>query len=85
MAAIPDLATLEFKLSKRGFKRGDGTLHECETCKERAVLLYVIAGRAGGRDISLCQACGQARAWRSGAGFEERKEEPNFDLRAFLG
>ncbi len=83
--AIPDLATLEYKLAQRGFKRGDAVLHECETCKERALLRYVIAGRAGGRDISLCQACGQARAWRSVPGMEERQEEKNFDLRKFLG
>lgn len=83
--AIPDLSTLEYKLKQRGFKRGDGVLHACETCQERAVLQYVIAGRAGGRDISLCQACGKARAWRSGVGLEGRVEDTNFDLRVFLG
>ena len=82
---IEDLATLEYKLNKRGFRRGDGFLHECEGCKERAVLRYIIAGRAGGRDISLCQACGVARAWRSVPGLEDRQEEKDFDLRKFLG
>ena len=82
--AIADLSTLEYKLNKRGFKRGDGTLHECPTCNERAVLLYVITGRSGGRDISLCQACGVARSWRSPPGLDKRVEDADFDLRVFL-
>lgn len=83
--AIADLSTLEYKLQKRGFRRDDVLLHTCETCGEQAVLRYVIAGRSGGRDISLCQACGEARSWRSGAGLEQREEDLDFDLRAFLG
>ncbi|HEU0035060.1 MAG TPA: hypothetical protein VFQ53_30750 [Kofleriaceae bacterium] len=83
--AIPDLSTLEYKLQKRGFRRDDVLLHTCEKCGEQAVLSYVIAGRSGGRDISLCQACGDARSWRSGAGLEKREEDLDFDLRAFLG
>ena len=83
--AIPDLTTLEYKLSKRGFRRDDLLLHVCETCGEQAVLSYVIAGKSGGRDIKLCQACGHARSWRSVAGLEERAEDVGFDLRAFLG
>lgn len=83
--AISDLATLEYKLSKRGFRRDDLLLHDCETCGEHAVLSYVIAGKSGGRDIQLCQACGRARSWRSVAGLEERAEDVGFDLRAFLG
>jgi hypothetical protein len=81
---IDDLATLEYKLSKRGFRREDAYLHECTQCHEHAVLKYVVAGRTGGRDISLCQACGVAKSWRSGAGLEGREEDPGFDLRAFL-
>ena len=38
-----------------------------------------------GRDIWLCHACGATRSWRSVAGMNEREEDPNFDLRAFLG
>jgi hypothetical protein len=83
-AAIADLAVLESKLFKRGFHREDAYLHECTTCHEQAVLKYVLAGKTGGRDISLCQACGLARSWRSGAGFEAREEDRGFDLRAFL-
>ncbi len=83
--AITDLATLEYKLSKRGFRRDDLLLHICESCNEQAVLSYVIAGKSGGRDISLCQACGQSRSWRSGAGLENRTEDVGFDLRTFLG
>jgi hypothetical protein len=83
--AISDLPTLEYKLTKRGFRRDDLLLHECPSCQERAVLTYVIAGKSGGRDIQLCIACGAARSFRSGAGLEERVEDPAFDLRAFLG
>lgn len=82
---IPDLATLEYKLAKRGFRRDDVYLHVCETCGEQAVLSYIIAGKSGGRDIRLCQSCGESRSWRSVAGLEERQEEVGFDLRAFLG
>ena len=38
----------------------------------------------GGRDIRLCLECGRARSWRSGAGLEERVEDPDFDLVTFL-
>lgn len=82
---IDDLGTLEYKLQKRGFRRDDVFLHVCEKCKEQAVLTYVIQGRSGGRDIKLCQACGDARSWRSVAGLEGREEDLAFDLRAFLG
>jgi protein-arginine kinase activator protein McsA len=81
---IDDLATLEAKLVKRGFRREDGYVHPCTECKEQAVLKYVLVGKTGGRDISLCQACGVARSWRSDATFQTREEDRNFDLRAFL-
>ena len=82
--AIDDLATIEYRLTKRGFRRDDVFLHVCEKCNEQAVLSYIIMGRAGGRDIKLCQACGDARSWRSVAGHEAREEDLAFDLRAFL-
>jgi hypothetical protein len=82
--AIDDLDTLEQKLAKRGFRREDGYVHVCTDCNEQAVLKYVLAGKTGGRDISLCQACGKSWSWRSGAGFQSREEDPGFDLRAFL-
>jgi hypothetical protein len=82
--AIDDLQTLESKLVKRGFRREDAYLHECTDCKQQAVLKYVLAGKTGGRDISLCQACGVSRSWRSSANFEAREEDRGFDLRAFL-
>jgi hypothetical protein len=44
----------------------------------------VLTGKTGGRDISLCQACGVARSWRSDATFQTREEDRNFDLHAFL-
>jgi hypothetical protein len=83
--AITDLDALERKLSKRGFRRDDVYLHECPECHEQAVLKYVIGGRTGGRDISLCQACGDAKSWRSVAGLEVREPDVGFDLRKFLG
>ena len=79
-----DLATLEYKLAKRGFRRDDLLLHECEACHERAVFTYVIAGKSGGRDIRICAECGVARSWRSVAGLEEREEDTAFDLATFL-
>jgi hypothetical protein len=82
---IDDLETLEQKLVKRGFRRDDGYLHECPDCHEHAALTYVLIGKTGGRDISLCQACGVSRSWRSGAGFQAREEDRGFDLRTFLG
>lgn len=83
--AIDDLETIEYKLRKRGFRREDAYLHDCASCHEHAVLKYVTSGRTGGRDISLCQACGIATSWRSVAGLEKREQDPDFDLRAFLG
>jgi hypothetical protein len=81
---ITDLAALEAKLTKRGFRRDDMFLHECPACHEQAVFKYITAGKTGGRDIALCAACGVARSWRSGAGFQSREEDVGFDLRAFL-
>ena len=81
---IDDLATLEAKLVKRGFRREDGYVHPCTECKEQAVLKYVLVGKTGGRDISLCQACGVATSWRSVAGLEVREQDVGFDLDAFL-
>jgi hypothetical protein len=85
MPPVTDLDALERKLAKRGFKRGDVYLHDCPECHEHAVLKYSIGGRTGGRDISLCQACGDAKSWRSGAGLESREQDLGFDLHKFLG
>lgn len=81
---IADLASLEYKLKKRGFRRDDLLLHECADCKEQAVLTYVIMGKAGGRDIRICQACGVTKSFRSNAGQEDRVEDVGFDLQTFL-
>jgi hypothetical protein len=82
---VEDLQTLEYKLQKRGFRRDDVLLHECPDCKEQALATYIIAGKTGGRDITLCLACGKSRSWRSVAGAHQREEDPSFDLRTFLG
>ena len=79
-----ELETIEYKLKKRGFKQGDLYHHECPSCREPAVRIYMIHGRAGGRDIRLCLACGKATSFRSGAGMEGRQEDPSFDLATFL-
>jgi hypothetical protein len=85
MATPPaDLDELERKLRKRGFAQSDTLHHECPTCHERAVAIFAISGRSGGRDIRLCRACGDAKSWRSVAGFESREADPAFDLRTFL-
>lgn len=85
MPPVEDLQALEYKLSKRGFRRDDLFLHKCEKCEEQAVASYIIAGKVGGRDIKLCLACGDSRSWRSDSGLNERVEDVGFDLRAFLG
>jgi hypothetical protein len=85
MPAPADLDSLVYKLKKRGFHQDDVLLHECSTCKAKAVVIFVIAGRSGGRDIQICTECGVARSWRSGAGLMERVEDDGFDLRAFVG
>jgi len=82
---VADLATLEYKLTKRGFRRDDLYLHECTSCREQAVLKYITTGKTGGRDISLCQACGISTSWRSSANAQSREQDVGFDLRAFLG
>ena len=82
--ALQDLEVLERRLAKRGFKQNDGFLHECTSCKEKAVIKFGIAAKTGGRDIGYCQACGVAKSWRSGAGMEGRVEDPAFDLETFL-
>jgi len=81
---IADLDTIEYKLGKRGFRQADSFHHECSSCREQAVRIYAIGGKLGGRDIRLCVACGVAKSWRSVAGMEERAEDPDFDLQAFL-
>ena len=82
---VADLATLEHKLTKRGFRRDDLYLHECTACHEQAVLKYIAMGKTGGRDISLCQACGVSTSWRNGANASSREQDVGFDLRVFLG
>lgn len=81
---LRDIEKLEYRLGKRGFKREDVYLHECTVCKEQACIRYAILGRAGGRDIAFCQACGAAKSWRSGQGMGTREEDPSFDLETFL-
>jgi len=84
MTPPADLDELERKLRKRGFAQTDTLLHECSECHERAVAIWAISGRGGGRDIRLCRACGDAKSWRSVSGLEQREADPTFDLRKFL-
>ncbi|HEY3806327.1 MAG TPA: hypothetical protein VGL61_27170 [Kofleriaceae bacterium] len=84
MTPPDDLDELQRKLRKRGFAQTDPLLHECAACNERGIAIYAISGKSGGRDIRLCLACGDAKSWRSVAGFESREPDPAFDLRKFL-
>jgi hypothetical protein len=81
---IADLDSIEYKLKKRGFRQSDVLHHECPACHENAVRIYGIGGKLGGRDIRLCLACGAVKSFRSGSGMEERAEDAEFDLQAFL-
>lgn len=83
---VADLETLLYKLKKRGFKQDDVYLHQCPSCGQQSVAIFMIAGKKlGGREIRLCVECGDARSFRSVAGLEGREEDAAFDLRAFLG
>jgi hypothetical protein len=82
---IPDLETIEYKLKKRGFKQDDVYHHECPACHAQAVRVYAISSKIGGRDIRLCLECGECRSFRAVAGMEGREQDPNFDLKQFLG
>ncbi len=79
-----ELETIEYKLKKRGFKQGDVYHHECPSCSEKAVRIYTILAKTGGRDIRLCLACGKSTSFRASAGMEGREEDANFDLETFL-
>ncbi len=81
---IEDLEDLKYRLKKRGFKQEDPLLHDCPDCMEHAMARYGIRSRHGGRDITLCLACGRGRSWQSSVGMQERQEDLAFDLRAFL-
>jgi hypothetical protein len=81
---IANLSDIQQKLLKRGFKMHSPLLSRCETCSADAVATYLIAGKSGGRDITLCHECGHARSWRSAPGLEERTEDTSFKLDEFL-
>jgi len=79
-----ELDEYERKLRKRGFKQDDAYFHVCATCEEKAVFRLGLQGRLGGRDFELCSACGKIRTWTRRAGTEERVEDLDFDIDAFL-
>ena len=81
---IANLADLQQKLLKRGFRIHTPLLARCEKCGADGVATYLIAGKVGGRDINLCHECGDARSWRAAPGFEERTEDKEFKLDEFL-
>jgi hypothetical protein len=82
--AFENLAEIQQKLIKRGFKVHSPLLAKCEKCGEQGVAQYQIMGRQGGRDISLCYACGDSRSWRSAPGMEQRELDEKFSLDEFL-
>ena len=81
---IANLAQIQQKLLKRGFKVHSPLFAKCEACGQQGVMQYDIAGKVGGRDIALCHECGAARSWRSAPGLEERTEDTAFKLDEFL-
>jgi hypothetical protein len=81
---IANLAEIQRKLVKRGFKVHSPLLAECGKCGANGVASYEIAGKSGGRDIQLCHECGHARSWRSDPGLNERSEDTAFVLDEFL-
>jgi hypothetical protein len=83
---VADLETLIYKLRKRGFKQDDVYLHQCPSCSQQSVAIFMIAGKKlGGREIRLCVECGDATSFRSGTGLSPREQDAAFDLRTFLG
>jgi len=81
---IANLADLQQKLMKRGFRMHTPLLAHCDKCNAEGVATYLIAGKPGGRDINLCHECGHARSWRVAPGMEERTEDTAFKLDEFL-
>ena len=71
-------------LRKRGFKQDDVYFHVCGACGVKAVFRLGLQGRLGGRDFELCQACGKVRSWSRRGGEEDRVEDVDFDIDAFL-
>ena len=71
-------------LAKKGFKLDDPLPHECPKCKERAVEVWVLRGKGGGRDIDVCGNCGAARSWRLRP-MQDREEDTAFEIRSFVG
>lgn len=82
--ASPEIEAIRRALAKRGIKKDDLYFHECTGCSQRSVEKYVLISRLGGRDIDLCVMCGLARSWTRKGGSEDRTEEANFDIKAFL-
>lgn len=80
-----DTETLSRALFKRGFKADDPYWHECPTCHERSIQKFTLQSKLGGRDIDLCMKCGGTWSWsRRRSASEERTEDADFDLVAFL-
>ena len=81
---IANLESIEYKLRKRGFKQDDVYYHECPSCHEKAVRVYAIGSKLGGRDIRICLECGKSTSFRAGAGMDGRVQDTAFDLDEFL-
>jgi hypothetical protein len=76
------ITALQKKLKNRGF-RVEGMREHCPKCDASTVMLWVIAGRIGGRDIEWCMACDTIKSYRRTAA-DQRTEEENFDIDTFL-
>ena len=71
-------------LAKKGFKVDDALYHECPQCKERALEIWVLRGKGGGRDVELCGKCGGSWSWRLRP-MQEREQDTAFEVKAFVG
>ncbi len=81
---MPSQDDIRRALAKKGFKLDDPLPHECPKCKERAVEVWVLRGKGGGRDIDVCGACGLSKSWRLRP-LQDREEDTTFEIKAFLG
>ncbi len=73
---------LHIKLKKRGFIT-DAVREYCDSCQERAQMIFKLMSRLGGRDIRWCLACEKIRSWRRSSD-DQLVEDVDFDLVKFL-
>ncbi len=70
------------KIKKRGFTT-DAVRDPCDACNLRAVTVFKLLSRLGGRDIKWCMNCHTVRSWRRSSD-DQLVEEKDFDIEKFL-